>query len=240
MGPSILLLALGLIQRLSKINMENMLFDSVISRSIFLEGVYKNKKDLYENSLKEVETLTKEEQILDKTEKALKFLVDKLAKKDLERLDKLITYGLSVVYPDRSISFKSEVTEFGNKMRINLNTIYNDNEVDPDSMSSISVIESFLLRVLCIAKLKKAPLLLLDETFAAVHDSCVDNVSQLIAEMASKLKMDIMLITHNPSFCDNADHSLIAKLVDNKLEIEEFNEETDNPLSKQIVTNSKK
>lgn len=202
--------------------MDNILYDSVTSRVIFLEGIYKNKKDQYENSKKEVEKLSTEQDILDKTEKALKFLVDKLAKKDLSRLDEVVTYGLSVVFPDRKIALKSEITEFGKKMRIDLKTIYEDNEVDPDSMGSVSVIESFLLRILCIAKLKKAPILLLDETFAAVHNSCVENVSQLVSEIASKLKIDTLLITHNPGFSEHADHAFIAKLDNNGLNIDQI------------------
>jgi hypothetical protein len=190
------------------------LFNSVTSRAVFLEGIYKSKKDQYNNCKKEVETLIIDQEVLDKTEKALKFLVDKLAKKDLSRLDKLVTYGINVVFPDRDISFKSEIVEFGKKMRIDLKTIYNNNEVDPDSMGSVSVIESFLLRVLCIAKLKKAPILLLDETFAAVHNSCVENVSQLISEISSKLKIDILLITHNTGFSEHADHNYLAKIND--------------------------
>jgi len=203
--------------------MDSTLYNSAINRAIFLEGIYKSKKDQYNNCKKEVEALVLDQEVLDKTEKALKFLVDKLAKKDLSRLDKLVSYGISVVFPDRDISFKSEIVEYGKKMRIDLKTIYNNNEVDPDSMGSVSVIESFLLRVLCIAKLKKAPLLLLDETFAAVHNSCVENVSQLIAEISAKLKIDILLITHNTGFSEHANHNFLAKINnDNELIIDQL------------------
>lgn len=174
--------------------------DEVLDRLRYLEGVYTNKVDQKNSMSLVVSELEEEGLILQKTEKVLKHLVEKLAKKDLNKMDQLVTYGLNTVFPGRDIKFETELVEHGNKIKINLKTLYNGSLVEPDNKSSISVVESFLLRILCIAKLKKAPLLLMDETFAAVGSEYIENISKLISELAKKLKIDILLVTHNPSF----------------------------------------
>lgn len=182
-------------------------YNTVKDRYKFLEISYENKKSQRDTAIKRVEELKKESDILSKTEKVLKQLIDKLAKEDLSRMDKLITYGLKTVFPDRDIRFESKIEERGKKIKINLQTIYNGNIVDPQSKSSIQVIESFLLRILCLIKLKKARFIMMDETFSAVDYGYIDNVCQLVTELASKLNIDILLVTHNPNIGDYVNHS---------------------------------
>ena len=182
--------------------MDTTFYDSVANRFTYLNATYEAKKKQVENVQAELDTLREEKDILTKAEKVLKALVDQLAKKDLDRMDRLVTFGLNTVFPDRDIRFKTEIVERGRKMSVDLQTLYNGNLVDPQSKSSIHVIESFLLRILCILKMKKAPLLLMDESFAAVDQGYIDNVSRLLAQLAAKLKMDILLVTHNPGFSE--------------------------------------
>ena len=162
----------------------------------------KSKKSLEDEVLDletKIETLTM-------TEKVLKHLIDRLAKSDLERMDKLVTYGLSVVFPGRDIKFASRLEEFGKRMRVALRTVEGGNEVSPDSQSSVQVIESFILRLLCMRKLKRAPLMMLDETFAAVDNINIDNVGKLITQLSDKTGMDILLVTHLPQFAEWGRH----------------------------------
>lgn len=183
----------------------------------YVEGVYSNKCAQRNNTATVVKDLEEEAVVLKKTEKVIKHLVDKLAKKDLSKMDQLITYGLNTVFPGRDIKFETELVEHGNKIKINLKTVYNGSVVDSDNRSSITVVESFLLRILCITKLKKAPLLLMDETFAAVGSEYIDNLSKLISDLSKKLKIDILLVTHNPAFQSFSDRSF--KLVSNEKEV---------------------
>ena len=183
------------------------MFDSVMSQMLYLKGVYETKKKQREKLASEVELLQEEKEVLDRTEKVLKHLADKLVEKDLAKMDALITYGLRTVYSDRDIRFKSEVIDRGKKIWIELKTIYNENVIDKDSVSSVHVVESFLLRMLCIIKLKKAKVLLLDETFAALDPGYIENFSQLIVELCKKMNMDILLVTHNMGFSDFVNHS---------------------------------
>lgn len=166
-------------------------------------GVLKTKQALKDRASTEVSRLKKESDILLRSEKVLKALIDKLAMKDLSKMDKLVTYGLNTVFHDRDIEFRSKVVERGRKVTIELQTLCEGHEVDPSSKSSIDVVESFLLRVLCMLKLKRAPLLIMDEAFSAVDTEYIDDLSGLVSKLASKLKMDILLVTHNPGFSDS-------------------------------------
>jgi chromosome segregation ATPase len=200
--------------------MDEMRYSTVMSRIDFIDGMYQSKKKQLKEREVEVSTLECESVILEKTEKILKHLIDSLAKKDLTKMDKLVTYGLNTIFPDKDIRFQSELVERGSKLRINLNTIFKDQEVDSDSQGSITVIESFLLRVLCILKLKKAPFLYMDEPFGAIDSQYAYKVSPLIAEISKKLKLDILLVTHNPTFMEDANIAYKIKSEKDNLTIE--------------------
>jgi chromosome segregation ATPase len=187
--------------------MDTTFYESIINRSQFLEGVYQNKKAQQEQIDKTVSKLKGDKDTLDKTEKVLKFLMDKLVKKDLSKMDALITYGLKSVYPDRDIRFRSELQERGKKIWIDLQTLSDNNLMDSKVKGSVHVIESFLLRLLCIIKLKRSRLMLMDETFSAVDNEYIENLSSLINELCKKLHMDVLLVTHNMGFLDYANHT---------------------------------
>lgn len=195
------------------------LYDSVLDRAQFLQGVYQDKLSQKNKTESEVLGLRQEKEILDKSEKVLKFLMDKLVQKDLSKMDALISYGLKTVYSDRDLVFKSEIIEHGKKIWIDLQTISDGKKVDPQSQSSVHVIESFLLRLLCIMKLKRAKLLLLDETFSAVDVGYIENFSQLVVQLCKKLGMDVFLVTHQVGFVDYANHSYRIARSDNTTEV---------------------
>jgi ABC-type branched-subunit amino acid transport system ATPase component len=206
-------------QRLRDNNMDDNYYESIMDRAQFLQGVYQNKVQQKEIKEKEVRNLHEEKEVLEKTEKVLKHLMDKLVQKDLSKMDNLITYGLRTVYTDRDIVFKSKIDERGKKIWIDLQTITDGKRVDPQTQSSVNVLESFLLRILCISKLKRAKLLLLDETFSAMDPGYIENFSQLIVQLCEKLGLDIFLVTHNIGFLDYAHNSYRIKRNDNKTEI---------------------
>lgn len=199
--------------------MDTMLYESILDRTQFLQGVYQDKLSQKERLEKEVTTLREEKEVLERTEKVLKFLMDKLVQKDLSKMDALISYGLKSVYCDRDIVFKSEIIERGKKIWIDLQTISDGKKVDPQSQSSVHVIESFLLRLLCILKLKRGKLLLLDETFSAVDTGYIENFSQLVVQLCKKLGMDIFLVTHQVGFIDYANRSYRINRTDNNTEV---------------------
>ena len=194
-------------------------FDTTKARLQYIDGVYQNKKAINKNLIATVTDIENKVILLVKTEKVLKFLIDKLVKDDLNKMDMLVTYGLNTVFPDKNLSFKSSIEERGSKIRIDLQTIYNGNVVDPASKSSVSVIESLLLRMICIIKMKKARLLLMDETFDAVDSEYIENVGKLMDHLSKKLKIDSLLVTHSLGFSDRTENSFKCTSKNNSLEI---------------------
>jgi hypothetical protein len=178
-------------------------FDDLERRVSSFDGSYREKERSLLSLRADVKDLTKEEAILIKVQKTITHLMDSLVEKDMSKMDNLINYGINLVFPDRNIKFKSELRDTGKKFFIDLKTLENGNELTADSYGSVSVIQSFLLRLLCLLKMNRGRLLILDESFAAVGDKYINNVGNLISELADKLKIDILLVTHNPGVVDS-------------------------------------
>ncbi len=195
-------------------------FESTKARLQYLDGVYQNKKDSLKTLQETVKTIEKRDLVLAKTEEVLKFLINKLVKEDLSKMDKLVTFGLNTVFPDKDLSFSSSIEEHGNRIKINLQTVDKGEIADPEDYSSISVIESLLLRIICIIKLKKARLLLMDETFDAVDSEYIENVGKLMEQLSKKLNLDALLVTHKTNFADKVNNLFRFVSKNNSLEIE--------------------
>jgi hypothetical protein len=200
--------------------MDFQFFEETKARSQYLDGVYQVKKDNLKALQGTVSGLEKRELVLIKTEKVLKYLIDKLVKEDLSKMDKLVTFGLNTVFPDKDLSFSSVIEERGSKIKINLQTIDNKEVADPSCYSSVSVIESLILRIICIIKTKRARLLIMDETFDAVDTEYINNVGKLMEQLSKKLKLDALLVTHKTEFADRMDNVFKFVSKNNIVEIE--------------------
>jgi DNA repair exonuclease SbcCD ATPase subunit len=158
---------------------------------------------------------------VDKYEKATKViaaLVDKMVQKDLQDIDNLVNYGLKIVFPDRDLLFKSSMVMVGNKMQVDFTTYDTGDEVSDDAHGSVSVIESLLLRIICMMKTKTGKMLLLDETFGALDSDYIQALGNLLRTLSEKTKTDILLVTFNGMLSDA--HTLLrAKLNHNTKEL---------------------
>lgn len=177
--------------------MDTILYNSTMNRLQYLEGLYQAKKQQFKKAEDTVKGLEIETILLSKTEKVLKQLIDKLVQNDMTKMDKLITYGINTVFPDRNFRFESNIEERGKKIYIDLKTLFDDNPLSDDSQCSVHVVESALLRIMSIIKLKRARVLFLDETFSAVRVDNLENVSKLLSQVAEKLGMDVLVVTHD-------------------------------------------
>jgi ABC-type branched-subunit amino acid transport system ATPase component len=195
-------------------------FEATKARLQYLDGVYQNKKDTLTKLQETVKNLEKRDLVLSKTEEVLKFLINKLVKEDLSKMDKLITYGLNTVFPNKDLSFCSSIEEHGSRIKINLQTVDQGKIADSQCYSSISVVESLLLRIICIVKMKKARLLLMDETFDAIDSEYIDNVGKLMEQLSKKLKIDALLVTHENDFANKLHNMYKFISVNNSLAIE--------------------
>lgn len=188
-----------------------------------IDGFYQSRKQQEQELIETVHNLKKDIDRDIKTSAVLKKLLDIMVKDEVERMAGLITYGLKTIFEDQNLTFIPNITKKNEKIYIELKT--NNDGIEGDHKAfggSIAVIESFLLRILCILKKKYVRLMILDETFASVGEEYIPNTAKLISELSKKIGLDVLLVTHQKEFQYNADHVYKVKESKNGLIMEKI------------------
>lgn len=171
-----------------------------------INGFYKALRNQEHGLVDTIESLKKDIERDLKASAVLKHLLDTMVKGEITRMAALITYGLKSVFDDQNLTFLPDRKEKAGKINIELKTLNDGIEGDYKSFGgSVAVIESFLMRILCVLKKNLARLMLLDETFASVGEEYIANTAKLISELSKKIGIDILLVTHQKEFKHNAD-----------------------------------
>ena len=172
-----------------------------------IDGFYKALQTQEIQLQEQIAGIKEEIDILTKTSAVIKHLLDVMVKDEITRMAGLITYGLKTIFHDQNLTFSPKIVKKNEKMHIELKTEDDGKERDFESFGgSVAVIESFLLRILCMLKKNYAKVMFLDETFAAVGDVYIANTCKFIDELCKKLKMDILLVTWQNEFEQGANH----------------------------------
>jgi hypothetical protein len=188
-----------------------------------IDGFYKALKNQEHDLEVEIEATKKEVELLTKTSVVLKHLLDTMIKDEVSKMAGLITYGIKTVFDDQNLTFVPKIRKKNEKINIELKTEHDGVEGEFDSFGgSVAVIESFLLRILCMLKKKFARLMILDETFSAVGGEYINNTCKLISELCKKLGLDILLVTWQDEFKNNADNVYVVKKSANGLIMEKI------------------
>ena len=159
----------------------------------------------------EVGVLSSQILLKSKVEELFRALMDALVVKQVKAIESLVTEGLQTIFHDQRLSFESEVRPKYNKVsieffirQVNARGI----EVRGKPLESFgggpSSVASLLLRILTLLRLKRYPVLLLDETLAAVSDEYVDNTGRFLQILSKKMGVTILMITHMPTYLDHA------------------------------------
>lgn len=171
-----------------------------------IDGFYKALRNREETLVSTIESLKINIERDSKASVVLKHLLDIMVKNEITRMAALITYGLKSIFDDQDLTFLPDKKEKAGKINIELKTVCDGIEGDFKSFGgSVAVIESFLMRILCVLKKNLARFMLLDETFAPVGEEYVANTAKLISELSKKIGIDILLVTHQKEFKHNAD-----------------------------------
>ena len=186
-----------------------------------IEGFHKALKKQEHDLLIEMETIKKEIELLSKTSLILKHLLDGMIQDEISKMAGLMTYGLKTVFDDQKLTFLPIIKKKNEKVHIELKTDNDGVQGEYESFGgSVAVIESFLLRILSMLKKKFARLMILDETFSAVGAEYINNTCKLIRELCKKLDLDILLVTWQDEFRNNADNVYVVKKSPNGLIVE--------------------
>jgi len=178
-----------------------MLITEIQSRVDRLDGFYQALKGQEKSLNQEMVDLKKRIDILTKASLVIKHLLDIMVKDEINKMAGLVTYGLQTIFEDQELSFKPVISKKNDRIYIELRTLNKGVECEYGTYGgSVAVIESFLLRIICMLKMKLARVLLLDETFGSISAEYIQSTSKFIGELSNKLGLDVLLVTHEPEF----------------------------------------
>jgi len=158
----------------------------------------------------EVDALSAKLDTLAKVGELFRALMDRLVLDHVKSIEGVVTEGLKTIFVDQDLSFEAEVSQRYNKIAIDF-CLRQDNQRLPIKGHPMEAfgggptsIASLILKVLALRRLKKWPLLALDETLAAVSDEYIDQTGLFLRQLAMKTGISILLVTHKQSFLDHA------------------------------------
>lgn len=184
--------------------------DNLRDRLATIRGQHTVRVSAHAKAREEHLALSASAHVMSKVHAMLGVLMRNTAQSDMDEMNRLVTHGIRTVFSGIDLEFKASVEDTGKRISINLKTLKSGMEVADDAKGSVTVVQSLLLRMLCILKLEKPKLVLLDETFGAIDAKYIDAVGPLVSDLCSKMGFDILLVTHNPGASDT--HVLLAAL----------------------------
>jgi ABC-type dipeptide/oligopeptide/nickel transport system ATPase subunit len=155
--------------------------------------------------------LEMEESTLDKVAALFRDMLDREIVDNAKIAEGLLTEGLRVIFDDINLSVRADVDVQRGKVSVELVTIqHQSNGAITEAPStdafggSVSVIQSVLLRIVVMTRRGMRPLLLLDESLAAVAEQYVPRVGSFLREICRRMSIDMLVVTHNPQLVESA------------------------------------
>lgn len=171
----------------------------------------------------EIQHLTSKSAMLSMVGELFRALLDQLVVKQVRTIESVVTTGINTIFHDLGLAFEAQVGSRYNKVSVDFAFRQGPPE-DPVSVRGSpldsfgggpSAVADFILRMMSILRLKRKPLMLLDESLAWVSDEYVDATGQFLAQLAESMQVDVLLVTHKQTFLEHADISYrCAEVVD--------------------------
>jgi DNA repair ATPase RecN len=164
----------------------------------------------------EVERLSVRLDVLAKVGELFRALMDRLVLNHVRSIETIVTEGLRTVFFDLNLTFEAEITQARGRLSIDFYFRQESKRLPirgrplesfgggPGSFASL------ILRILAMLRLKRWPVLFLDETLSAVSDEYVDATGQFLNRLAATTGISILLVTHKPAFTDHAANAYAA------------------------------
>lgn len=167
-----------------------------------------------EENNRRLRDLANEEELLGLVATLLKQLIDAEVTDGVKAVERLQTEGLAEIFHDQNMSVRADVGEMRGRVAVTLTTQRSlengsvvEGEADQSFGGSILTMQSILLRITVIFRRNLRPLLLLDETLAAVAQKYVDRAARFLSSLCKNLGIDILLISHDDALVGAADRS---------------------------------
>lgn len=185
--------------------------NAVRDRVVRLQAIRGRLQDERDSKKEELESLSQRLELLAKVGELFRALMDMLVMSHVRSIEGVVTEGLRAIFDDQALVFEAEVQHRYKKVAIDF-YLRQDHErvsVRAHPLEAFgggpSSVASLILKVLAMHRLGKWPLLVLDETLAAVSDDYIDQTGVFLKSLAEKTGFSILLVTHKPGFLEHAD-----------------------------------
>ncbi len=138
-------------------------------------------------------------------------LMDKLVEEQRKTIEGVVSEGLKAILYDQQLTFETDLVTRANRIEI---IPYFKRGTGPLAIrdhplqafgGGATSIASLTLLVLALIRLKRYPLLLLDESLLAISEEYVEPTGRFLQQLCAHMKIDLLLVTHKPGFLDHAD-----------------------------------
>jgi ABC-type dipeptide/oligopeptide/nickel transport system ATPase subunit len=160
---------------------------------------------------RQVMVLEAEGEVLDRVADLFRTLIDREVVDNAKTVESLLTEGLQAIFDDLDLSVRSQIDIQRGKVAVDLITVQKqaDGTVTEGSCTdayggSVATVESVLLRIVVLNRRGLRPLLLLDESLAAVAEHYVPRVGQFLSMLSERMGLDVLAVSHNPSLVEAA------------------------------------
>lgn len=164
-----------------------------------------------------------EEALLELVANLLRHILDLEVTDGIRSVEKLLTEGLADIFFDQNLSVRIETEDARGKIGVSVVTISKEEDgkviegqAEEAFGGSVTTLESLLLRIAVIFRRQLRPVLLLDETLAAVADKYVDRAAAFLSTLSERLNLDILLVSHDSAFVGAAKHAYRIERRDGK------------------------
>ena len=162
----------------------------------------------------EIAALSAQVELFAKVGELLRTLLDKLVTERVRSLEDLVTEGLRSIFFDQELAFEAEIGQSRNKVSIDFFIRQGGKEasVKGHPLDSFgggpATIISLILRTILLLRLKRFPLILLDESLVAPSDEYVPTIGRFLRKLSKTTGIPILFVTQNRHFTDHSDHAL--------------------------------
>ncbi len=137
-------------------------------------------------------------------------MIDQEVTTGVQAVEKLLSQGLQAVFDDQDLKVRAEVGVSRGKVTVDLVTVQTRSDgTTVEGLTgeafggSVTTVQSVLLRITVILRRKMRLLLLADEALPAFDSNYIANVGRFLGLLCSKLKLDALMVTHNPALVDS-------------------------------------
>ena len=188
------------------------------------------KSSICENNLKiesldaDLSEMNSNINLLLKSKPYIDIVIQKFSENIIKNLEGLLTYSVKKIFYDRDYSVSINVSEKRSQKCVDM-FLVEDGKYYPISNSSISggvlTVIGFILQVFFITNLNTDNIIFLDEQLSCISSQYVENFFSVVNELADKIGLSVVLVSHDDRFTKFASRIYRAKC--GKFSLEEIN-----------------